>query len=833
MNGHLALIAAAGVASLGLGAAVLSRQPRAKINRYFAIFSFAVTAWTLSNAFAVSQFQSVPDYVWPRFAFASASIIPIAFLAFATVFPTSVSPPPPRILAGFGLAACIFFAGSFSPLIVRGVTIEGSTLRILYGPLHRPFALYFVSCLGFSLYLLLRKRRALSGFQRLQVRYLFLGVLTAAIGATATNLLIPLIVGTSQFSRYGPLFGLVMIAMIAHSIIRHRLMNLRLVLRQGAVYLIAATIAGAIFTVIIVVGSRLMGEQPRDVSLPGLVLVALAIALAFQPIKNSLQGTLDRYLYRESYNYQSILRDASRTINGTLDLNSLLQYLCELTNRTLRPDRVMLFTKDSRDNSLALAASFAVTESDFTSNALRLLPTSPLPSFLMRSRRPLLRDDLGRTLTDSDAAGAFAELTLLGGDVAIPMISEAHLIGLLVVGTKLSGDAYFTDDIELLTTLSNQAATALNNAQLYGRVLLVNEYIENILRTMDSAVVTVDANGQVAIANATAESLLGLSRTTLKSLTVDTLPTPLASQLRRTLADGQPQLQIEASLPSASGQPLPIVCSTSALRDERGAINGALVVFSDLSRLKALESEKRRAERLAAFGTLVSGIAHEIKNPLVAIKTFAELLPERFQETDFREDFAKVVITEIDRIDDLVARLRGLAIPSPQPGGGAVDIREPISDTLALLRAQLEQARIAVVRDFQDENPYIVADVPQLKQLFLNLFINAIEAMGRDGELTVRITRRTGQENTWIVADICDTGAGIPEAIRANIFNPFFTTKPRGSGLGLAICRGIVDAHRGTIRAEARSDRHGTAIIVEFPSTVHDPSYPEQSVLTH
>lgn len=833
MNGHLALIAAAGVASLGLGAAVLSRQPRAQINRYFALFSFAVTAWTLSNAFAVAQFHGVPDYLWPRFAFASASIIPIAFLAFATVFPVSVSPPPPPILVGFGLAASIFFTASFSPLIVRAVTVDGGALRILYGPLHRPFAIYFVACLSFSLYLLLRKRRVLSGFQKLQVRYLFLGVLTAAIGATVTNLVIPLVVGTSQFSRYGPLFGLVMIAMIAHSIIRHRLMNLRLVLRQGAVYLIAATIAGAVFAVIIAVGSRLVGEQPRDVSLPGLVIVALAIALAFQPLKNSLQGMLDRYLYRESYNYQSILREASRTINGTLDLNSLLQYLCELTNRTLRPDLVMLFTKDSRDTSFALAARIALTESDSAFTSVRLLPSSPLTSLLLRSRRPLLRDELGRTLTDPDAAKAIAELALLGGEVAIPMISEAQLIGLLVVGTKLSGDAYFTDDIELLTTLSNQAATALNNAQLYGRVLLVNEYIENILRTMDSGVVTVDVSGQVAIVNATAESLTGLSRTALKTLTIDTLPAPLASQLRQTLSDGQPQLQIETALPSTSGQSLPIVCSTSALRDERGAINGALVVFSDLSRLKALESEKRRAERLAAFGTLVSGIAHEIKNPLVAIKTFAELLPERFQETDFREDFAKVVVTEIDRIDDLVARLRGLAIPSPQPGGGAVDIREPISDTLALLRAQLEQARITVARDYHDDTPFIVADLPQLKQLFLNLFINAIEAMGRDGELTVRITRRSGQENTWIVAEICDTGAGIPEAIRANIFNPFFTTKPRGSGLGLAICRGIVDAHRGTIRAEARSDRHGTVIIVEFPSTVHHPTYPEQSVLTH
>src|SRR5206468_653907 len=111
--------------------------------------------------------------------------------------------------------------------------------------------------------------------------------------------------------------------------------------------------------------------------------------------------------------------------------------------------------------------------------------------------------------------------------------------------------------------------------------------------------------------------------------------------------------------------------------------------------LKDLEREKRRAERLASFGALASGVAHEIKNPLVAIRTFAELLPERFTDTDFREDFSKVVIKEIARIDDLVGRLRGIAATAPQQIG-AIDIREPVSETLALLRAQLEQTHTGV-----------------------------------------------------------------------------------------------------------------------------------------
>jgi signal transduction histidine kinase len=192
------------------------------------------------------------------------------------------------------------------------------------------------------------------------------------------------------------------------------------------------------------------------------------------------------------------------------------------------------------------------------------------------------------------------------------------------------------------------------------------------------------------------------------------------------------------------------------------------------------------------------------------------LLPERFGDVEFREDFSKVVIKEISRIDDLVARLRGLAATGPQQVG-AVDLRDPINDTLALLRGQLEQTRTAVVREFEDPAPFVSIEDSQLKQLFLNLFLNAIEAMGTDGTLTVRITRRHAQGLPLIVVDVSDTGPGISDTVAANIFDPFFTTKARGSGLGLTICRGITDAHRGTIRAERNLAGPGTVIVVELP----------------
>jgi PAS domain S-box-containing protein len=370
----------------------------------------------------------------------------------------------------------------------------------------------------------------------------------------------------------------------------------------------------------------------------------------------------------------------------------------------------------------------------------------------------------------------------------------------------------------------------MQNAQLYQQVVLANEYVENILRTMDSGVITVDAAGNVALSNSTAARLTGLSRDRLSTLDVDNLPLPLGFQLRETLADGHPRSQAETTLSNEGDRRIPLVCSTSALRDERGAVIGALIVFSDLSKIKALESEKRRAERLASFGSLVSGIAHEIKNPLVAIKTFAELLPERFSDIDFRDDFSKVVTTEIDRIDGLVGRLRGLATPTPD-AVAAIDIRDPISDTLALLRGQFEQTHTLVHRDLGASQALVAIDPAQVKQLFLNLLLNAVEAMTPGGQLSIAIVRLQRQGQSWIQVAVTDTGPGIPDAIRSRIFEPFFTTKSRGSGLGLAICRSIADAHRGSIRAEAAVPGGGTTVLVEFPAANVQAGIEEQTAL--
>ncbi|MBI2528453.1 MAG: PAS domain-containing protein [Candidatus Rokubacteria bacterium] len=816
--------------NLALAVLVLSRKHSHWVNRSFALFALAVAGWTASTALGHHLAGTHVGLFWARLAFLMAGSSVFAMLLFFHVFPFQATFPHSRDISIFAASASAMAILSLSPWVVAGVTRTPDGLSVTYGPLYPLFAAHVLACVIYSLATILRKSRSTRGAARQQLDYLFVALLVPGLFATVTNLIIPLTTGRSQFGQYGPLFSCVMIAMIAHAIIRHRLMNVRLVIRRGSVYLIAAAIAGAVFAVVIAVISQALGQRPQNGTLPLQVAVALAIALAFQPLKGQLQTWLDRYVYRETYNYQHTIRDASRTISATLDLRALLQYLCDITSRTFHPDFVAVFTREASSNTFRLAVKKTLVGLDESLSNTQLPATDPLPTFLVTSRRPILKDGISQTSRGSDAESAGHQLSSLGAEVVVPILSESHLIGFLLAGPKLSGDAYFTDDIELLATLAGQAAIAVNNAKLYGQVVLANQYIENILRTMDSGVITVDASGQVAVANTTAEHLTELSRSTLTSLTIDALPDPIASQLKATLRDGQPRLQVETTLRGDSNRLLPIVSSTSALRDEHGAIHGALIVFSDLSNIKALESEKRRAERLAAFGTLVSGIAHEIKNPLVAIRTFAELLPERFTDAEFREDFSKVVINEIDRIDDLVARLRGLAVPSPQ-AGGPIDIRESIIDTLVLLRGQLEQARITVHRELEDPVPHVAIDAAQVKQLFLNLFINAIEAMGSGGALTVRVGHRITPSGNWLVAEVSDTGPGIPEAIRTHIFDPFFTTKPRGSGLGLAICRGITDAHRGTLRAESNRSGTGTTIVVEFPVSTATPNVIEEQAL--
>jgi len=818
---------------IALASFVVLHNRHSPVNRRFALSAIAIAGWSISISSALSATDPRHTVLLGKLGFAFASAIPFTLLRMFTSFRSDDDRRSYTLALLPGLFCVAFMLFSFSPWIVAGAGPGPTKAHFVYGPLHRFFGLYFLLSFVLALYTLWKTTRAASGLRKLQLRYLLLGILLGGSGAITTNLLIPLLAGTSRYSALGPYFSLLVVSFSAHAIIRYRLMDIRVVFRKGVVYVCAIVAGASVFILFVELLKRVTGYEKDSIPLSQAVFLAIILAISFQPLKVWLQRSLNRYVYRETYDYQRTIRDASRRLSTILDLDPLLDYLTHVVEETFKTESVVVYLQASGSKVFMPKLPRSGDAWPRDPSALALPATSPLVILLQRQQRILVREETIRDTRSDLLIAAGRSLDALAGDIALPLTEANTLVGFIVVGRKRSGDPFFAEDMDLLETLIGQASVAMKNAQLYHHVILMNEYVDNILSTMDSGVIAVDAKGVISLFNPAAELLVGLRARDIQGKSYDSLPTALASPLRDTLHTSLPRSQFELSIPGGDGLGVPLVCSTATLKHRDASAHGALIVFSNLTRLKHLEREKRRSERLASFGALASGVAHEIKNPLVAIRTFAELLTERYADEEFREDFSKVVIREIARIDDLVGRLRGLAATIPHRTG-RVDIREPIRETLALLRAQLEQSQTTAHCDFDHPSPFVAVDEAQLKQLFLNLLLNSIEAMGHGGAIHVQVTGRELHGSPWIVVRVSDTGPGIPESLRTHIFDPFFTTKPRGSGLGLAICRGIMDAHSGTIRVEADSTSgHGTIISVEFPSVDETDSLLTLDTLPH
>jgi two-component system nitrogen regulation sensor histidine kinase GlnL len=685
-------------------------------------------------------------------------------------------------------------------------------LQVTYGPIHPLFASYALIGLSATLYMLIGKYRRSDGLEALQVGYVLVAFVLSGALITATNVALPLILKTSTYGRYGPLFSLLLLGLMGHAIIRHRLLDIRIVIHRGVIYLAVLLFSGAILAGLLVALNVLLPDH-HDFSSREIILV-FALVLCLHPLKTVVQRLFDRYLYRDPYDYARTLREASQALTATITLQVLLRHTASVLETTLRPEGIAIYLYDPEDDEFHV--SWASTVRDSPSS----MATCSAVAAAVASGQLVFRDEV-------EAVGRHAlrsELDSLQSEVVAPLIEEGELIGLLVLGAKRSGDPYFSNDADLLTTLANQAAVAVRNAQTHARVVQVNEEMQKVLETIENGVVAVGPRGRITLFNRAAEQLTGTSAQVARGKSPGCLPDPLGSALYATAADGEPRSQIEFALPDAAGQMVPLMCSTSPLRGPDGAPLGAVAVLADMSRLKELEQEKRRAERLASIEAIASGLIHEIRNPLVGIKTYAQLLPSRGASEEFREMFSRSAGREIGRIDDLLSRFRTMSRASQHPME-MVDLSEPLRDTLETLHAELEDRKIQLRRVGEQTRRPVLGNALQLQQLFLNLCLNAIQAMEPGGELTVRVADLSEGGGSTLLVEVADTGPGIPDHLLGTIFDPFVTTKPHGTGLGLAICRGIADAHHARIHARNNVGRAGCTFTVEFPVPSGRPAH--------
>jgi signal transduction histidine kinase len=234
-------------------------------------------------------------------------------------------------------------------------------------------------------------------------------------------------------------------------------------------------------------------------------------------------------------------------------------------------------------------------------------------------------------------------------------------------------------------------------------------------------------------------------------------------------------------------------------------------LYQEMQRTQQL---MRRTDRLAALGSLTAGLAHEIRNPLVTVKTFLDLVPERHKDKEFRGNFLKLTTAELERITKLVSDLLEFAKPK-KPALRRVDINKVIEEIIPLIQVEARKQDITIETNLRD-TPQARLDPDQMKQVFLNILLNAVEAIKAHGKISItsRDIRKNGA--VYVQVEIADTGKGIPKKLVEQIFDPFFTTKERGAGLGLAIAHQIVQDHHGTIEVES-TPKKGTTFFINIP----------------
>ncbi len=341
-------------------------------------------------------------------------------------------------------------------------------------------------------------------------------------------------------------------------------------------------------------------------------------------------------------------------------------------------------------------------------------------------------------------------------------------------------------------------------------------YTDNVLSSMTNGLITVDLERRVVTLNQMTEGILEKKKEEMVGSPLEEVLSPghpLCAILQETLERERGILYPELELRRGE-ESLWLMASTSLLTNGEGQRIGALVIFQDITEIKALEEKLRHADRLAALGTLSAGLAHEIKNPLSAIKTFVQLLPMKLQNASFLEKFNITVPREIDRINHLVEDLLELTRTRKRPLVH-LDVNQLITQVIDLHGEEMKKKGIAFENHLDRTLPHVHGDPENLYRAFSNLVINSIQAMPEGGLLSISSV----QENSgtpMIRIAIRDTGIGMDEETSKNLFNPFFTTKDKGVGLGMAFTRKVIEDHRGTIEVTSEKGK-GTTFVLRFP----------------
>jgi len=355
----------------------------------------------------------------------------------------------------------------------------------------------------------------------------------------------------------------------------------------------------------------------------------------------------------------------------------------------------------------------------------------------------------------------------------------------------------------------------------------VKNFTESIIQSIGSGILIARINDAITYINRAGERILGYSRNELIGRPFASLGLREKQGVIRSLLDNPEDLDTrkEGWMKRKDGVEFPVGYSINNHLNVRGEMIGKIVIFRDLTNIYKIQEEILRMDRLVSLGKLSSGIAHELRNPLAGIKTTSQALSEEMSEDDPRREYLTRITKEIDRLNDLLKTFFSFAKPQ-RLNLVPCHVKDIINEIIPFLIKEIADKGIRFVESYHPQLPKVKVDKNQMHQVFLNLFLNAIQAMSSGGELKIDVTLSNssgadGHKQNFIKTVISDTGRGIPPHLLHRIFDPFFTTKPKGIGLGLSIAYQIINKHGGTINIESEWEKR-TAVIIHLPEIVEN-----------
>jgi two-component system, NtrC family, sensor kinase len=743
---------------------------------------------------------------------------PALLVHFALIFPERRGTLWPKLTATYALPAALLTLHAFIASGTLNFLPAFSTRYWLDKVEQANLGIYFLVAATIFLF---SYRRAPSGVLRQQLKWVTGGTFAGSLPFLLFYI-VPYVVGVvpAPWMKLS-VFSLALIPLcFGYAIIRYRLMDVDIIFKRGLAYTFAtAAVVGIYFAGIALIGETFHTRWPTGPA--GGVIAIVVAAFLFEPVRGWVQTRLDRFFYRDRLNYRRTLIEFGRALTNEVRLEPLVGSVLDRVSQTLLVDRLAIFLEDP-----ARPAQFVLSRS------MGLRPEGPLDlSFLDPSRPALERGCLffesARSASqESDSVRRTLEELDLNYFIACRF--RDRTVAILGLGKTVDGDYLSTDDLELLSTIAGYVAIAIENARLYQsleqkamQIERLKDFSENIVESLNIGVLTVDLEDCIESWNPQLEDLLAIPRReALHRPLQDVLPQDLVAEISSRAASDRVSGIYKFHLNTPAGRRLVINASIAPLVGKNGARLGRLILLDDITQRVRLEEQMVQTEKLTSLGLLAAGVAHEVNTPLAVISNYIQMLAKQIPADDPRQKTIERIVKQTFRASEIVNNLLNFS----RTGAAEfveVNLNSVLEETLTLVQHPFKTAQVNVIKNYTEQLPPVLGSITRLQQVFLNLFMNARDAMPSGGMLEVR----TGAHNGSVAVEVTDTGLGIPAENLHRIFDPFFTTKAtgRGTGLGLSVSYGIIKEHAGKVDVRSTPGK-GTSFRLEFPvarKTVH------------